>query len=58
MLIIFFDIEISSRRVKDVRKALKMFREQMMANIEQGIDDPHMHLKLDTEDVESDETNI
>jgi CTD small phosphatase-like protein 2 len=39
--------EIARKNVKDVRVALKKFREQMIKNIEDGIENPHLHLKLD-----------
>ena len=48
-------LEIAIRKVKDVRRALKAFREQMMVNIEKGIDDPHLHLKIDSEELEAGE---
>lgn len=54
MIFLFIYLEIATRRVKDVRRALKSFREQMMANIEKGIDDPHLHLTLEQEEVEID----
>jgi len=40
-------LEIAKKKVKDVRVALKKFREQMMENIEKGIENPHLHLNLD-----------
>jgi hypothetical protein len=33
--------------VKDVRQALKRFREQMMEQIAAGVESPHLNLHLD-----------
>ena len=40
-------LEIARKKCPDVRVALKKFREQMMENIEKGIENPHLNLKLD-----------
>ncbi|KAL4511909.1 hypothetical protein ABPG72_012754 [Tetrahymena utriculariae] len=39
--------EIATKKVPDVRKALKNLKEQMIQNIQNGIQNPHLNLKLD-----------
>ncbi|EAR94530.3 NLI interacting factor-like phosphatase (macronuclear) [Tetrahymena thermophila SB210] len=39
--------EIATKKVPDVRKALKSLKEQMIQNIQNGIQNPHLNLKLD-----------
>ncbi|CAD8136077.1 unnamed protein product [Paramecium octaurelia] len=40
-------IQIVQKKIPDVRDALRKFRDQMQKNIENGIQDPHLHLSLD-----------
>ncbi|CAD8138850.1 unnamed protein product [Paramecium pentaurelia] len=40
-------IQIVQKKIPDVRDALRQFRDQMQKNIENGIQDPHLHLSLD-----------
>ncbi len=40
-------LDMALRQVPDVREALRKFREQMIQNIENGCDDPHLNITLD-----------
>ncbi|CAD8044223.1 unnamed protein product [Paramecium primaurelia] len=40
-------IQIVQKKIPDVREALRKFRDQMQRNIEAGISEPHLHLRLD-----------
>jgi len=35
------------KQVSDVRVALRRFREQMIQNIEDGMENPHLNINLD-----------
>eukprot|EP01017_Pseudomicrothorax_dubius_P032039 TRINITY_DN4154_c0_g1_i10.p1 TRINITY_DN4154_c0_g1~~TRINITY_DN4154_c0_g1_i10.p1 ORF type:complete len:147 (+),score=37.38 TRINITY_DN4154_c0_g1_i10:57-497(+) len=39
--------EIAGKKVLDVRDALRKFRDQMIENINRGVQQPHLHLSLD-----------
>lgn len=38
---------ITNKKTKDVRISLKQFRDKMIENINRGVNNPHLNLKLD-----------
>jgi len=40
-------LEIVRKKVKDIRIALRKFRDLMISNIENGVKDPHLNLTLE-----------
>jgi len=40
-------IDLAKKRVPDMRAALRRFREQMIQNIENGCENPHLNLTLE-----------